>query len=311
MAAQISAQKKAHDDFNFAISPFEQAAAYEALWLKDDAGVKRIAEWVKEFDLRIQINLKSTHFLSELVVDSELKNVQNYFWEWLKKKHLNFELVFKGDIDYPVKLYDEKYPSPVLYYQGAWDLIDFPSVSIVGTRAPTEAGIQRTRKLVKNLVKDGFIIMSGLARGIDTAAHKASIEEGGNTIAVIGTPLSRCYPKENQELQSLIARKHLLISQVPFLRYEKQDFRMNRFFFPERNKTMSALSLATVIVEAGETSGSLIQARAALAQGRKLFILDSCFQNKNITWPDDFEKKGAIRVKDYSQISEVLKGLIK
>jgi DNA processing protein len=107
-------------------------------------------------------------------------------------------------------------------------------------------------------------------------------------------------------LQRRVARDFLLISQVPVKRYENQDYRQNRLFFPERNITMSALTEATVIVEAGETSGTLIQARAALQQGRKLFILDSCFRNKRLTWPHRFAEKGAIRVADYDDIRQHL-----
>ena len=140
-----------------------------------------------------------------------------------------------------------------------------------------------------------------LAAGIDTVAHETAIAEGGRTIAVIGTPLSYTYPRENAELQRKIAREYLVISQVPVRRYEKQDYRKNRFFFPERNITMSALTEATIIVEAGETSGTLIQARAALQQRRKLFILDSCFR-KGLSWPEKFAANGAIRVKDYNDI---------
>ena len=119
---------------------------------------------------------------------------------------------------------------------------------------------------------------------------------------MIGTPLDEFYPKQNKNLQLYIAKKHLLISQVPFIRYASQNYKVNRFFFPERNKTMSALSEATVIIEASETSGTLIQARAALDQGRKLFILQNCFENKNITWPERFEKQGAVRVREYEDI---------
>jgi DNA processing protein len=107
-------------------------------------------------------------------------------------------------------------------------------------------------------------------------------------------------------LQRRIARDFLLISQVPVRRYEAQDYRMNRLFFPERNVTMSALTDATVIVEAGETSGTLVQARAALKQGRRLFILESCFNNPGITWPQKFAEQGAIRVRDYDDIREQL-----
>ena len=89
------------------------------------------------------------------------------------------------------------------------------------------------------------------------------------TVAVIGTPLSHVYPKENAELQRKVASEYLIISQVPLRRYERQDYRKNRLFFLERNITMSALTEATIIVEAGETSGTLIQARAALHQGRR------------------------------------------
>ena len=173
----------------------------------------------------------------------------------------------------------------------------------MGTRHPSPEGIQRTRQLVRELVRDGFTIVSGLAAGIDTAAHEAAMrEENGRTIAVLGTPISRTYPAQNKELQQRIAKKFLLISQVPVRRYQRQTPKGNRFFFPERNITMSALTEATIIVEAGETSGTLIQARAALEQGRKLFILENCFQNKSLTWPEKFAAKGAIRVTKYNDI---------
>jgi DNA processing protein len=107
-------------------------------------------------------------------------------------------------------------------------------------------------------------------------------------------------------LQRQIARDFLLISQVPVQRYERQDYRQNRLFFPERNITMSALTEATFIVEASETSGTLIQARAALQQGRKLFILDSCFRNPKLTWPHRFAERGAVRVVDYDDVRQHL-----
>ena len=97
-----------------------------------------------------------------------------------------------------------------------------------------------------------------------------------------------------------------MFSQVPVIRYSHQGPRQNRIFFPERNITMSALTKATIIVEAGETSGTLVQARAAIRQGRKLFIMDRCFQNPRLTWPSEFEKKGAIRVRDYEEMKHQL-----
>ncbi|WP_250205809.1 DNA-processing protein DprA, partial [Escherichia coli] len=108
-------------------------------------------------------------------------------------------------------------------------------------------------------------------------------------------------------LVSRISGAVQLISQVPFHRYLEQDYRSNRIFFPERNVTMSALTEATIIIEASETSGTLTQARAALAQGRKLFILESCFRNPSITWPARFEAQGAIRVRNYEDIRRHLR----
>lgn len=204
--------------------------------------------------------------------------------------------------EYPKKLRDAEDPVELLYYRGSWDLVETRSVAVVGTREPSQLSVEHTSRLVRLLVKDGFTIVSGLARGIDAAAHKAAVGGGGKTIAVIGTPLTHSYPKENAQLQERIATDFLLVSQVPIYRYSKQDYRRNRGFFPERNKTMSALTEATIIVEAGQTSGTLIQARAALRQGRKLFILDSCFQNPSLSWPREFETRGAIRVKEYDDI---------
>ena len=157
------------------------------------------------------------------------------------------------------------------------------------------------------LVEDGYTIASGLAAGIDTAAHRAAIAFGGNTIGVIGTAIDSSYPRTNNGLQEQIAREHLLLSQVPVLRYSQQGPAGNRLFFPERNITMSAITQATIIVEASDTSGTLIQARAALKQGRKLFILESCFQNSAITWPKRFEgRPGVVRVRSFDDVREAL-----
>jgi DNA processing protein len=163
------------------------------------------------------------------------------------------------------------------------------------------------RKLVKRLVEDNFTVVSGLAKGIDTEAHRTALQHGGRTIAVIGTPLNLRYPKENSQLQDDIAGKHLVISQVPVVRYQQTpNPNVNRFFFVERNITMAALTQGTIIVEAGEISGTLVQARHALKQGRKVFILESNFKNPALTWPAKFEEQGAIRVREYEDIREHL-----
>jgi DNA processing protein len=178
---------------------------------------------------------------------------------------------------------------------------------VVGTRKPSAEGLARTKKLVTALLQDDFTIVSGLAAGVDTTAHTTAIEQGGRTIAILGTPLSKAYPASNAKLQKEIAENHLIISQVPVKRYGNQaNPTANNFFFPERNVTMSALTDATIIVEAGETSGTLVQARHALKQNRKLFILESNFQNPQLKWPRAYEERGAIRVASYDDIRQRL-----
>lgn len=116
----------------------------------------------------------------------------------------------------------------LLYIQGDWNLVTLPAVAVVGTRKPTAKGLERTEALARRLVNDGFTVVSGLVEGVDTAAHQAAIAARGRTIGVIGTPLGRVYPKANAALQEQIARDHLLISQVPVLRYDAQDFQNQR-----------------------------------------------------------------------------------
>jgi DNA processing protein len=295
MAPELALER---NDFEArAISPLTEMGAYEALWDKPDTTFKTLSE---KFAARP--DAVPSDFVSPTKAREYADFVQRRFRE---AEVTRFGVRVHGAGDYPQKLRDAAHPVELLYYQGWWDLAESRSVAVVGTRKPTNEGVSRTRKLVKALVKDNITVVSGLATGIDTVAHETAISEGGRTIAVIGTPLSHTYPKENVELQRKIASEFLLISQVPVKRYEGQDYRRNRLFFPERNITMSALTEATIIVEAGETSGTLIQARAALHQGRKLFILDSCFR-RGLTWPQKFAEKGAVRVTDYDDIRQHL-----
>lgn len=281
-----------------AISPFRELGAYEALWQETKASFKLIAEKFAQLPGAIP---------SDFVPEKDALRTAQSVFDKLHDAHIDrFGVRVHGAAEYPEKLRDARHPVELLYYRGWWDLVHGRSVAVVGTREPSTDAKARTRKLVKALIQDSFTIVSGLAKGIDTIAHTTALEHGAPTIAVIGTPLSHTYPRDNSDLQREIAMNFLVISQVPLLRYESQDYRYNRLFFPERNKTMSALTEATVIVEAGETSGTLIQARAALEQGRKLFILDNCFRNANVTWPERFAKKGAIRVRHYADIHNAL-----
>lgn len=281
------------------IVPSREMAAYEALWTRSKTSFKSLADYFRS-------NPKCTP--SGLVSDEEIRSsLSRVLAKLSQAKISDFGIRLHGTADYPECLRDAAHPVELLYYRGWWDLVDSPKrIAVVGSRNASEEGERRTRRLVRLLVDAGYTIVSGLAKGVDTVVHKTAIARGGNTIAVIGTPITESYPSENRDLQDEIAENHLLISQVPICRYAEQDYRSNRQFFPERNVTMSAISQATVIVEASETSGTLAQARAALRQGRKLFILDSCFQKPDLTWPQHFEAQGAIRVTSVDDILETL-----
>ncbi len=283
--------------FENSIDARREIIAYEALWKKNGASFKKIASQFAE---------KQFGKISESISEIEFEEAHKAFESVLSESSIGYfpKAVIKDTFDYPKRLLDAQDPLEILYYEGDLTLLDDEkAIAIVGTREPTQDGVLRARKLVKELVKRDFTIVSGLARGIDTVAHETALEMGGKTIAVIGTPIGQFYPKENRELQLEIMKNHLLVSQVPFLRYEDQNPSSNRFFFPERNKTMSALTWGTVIVEAGETSGTLVQARAALHQKRKLFILNSCFEKQELSWPKKYAQKGAIRVFNMEDIS--------
>lgn len=280
------------------ISPILEIGAYEALWLEKGASFKRIAE-----KMQASHGARLSDLVPPGIAQQKADEALQLIWD-AGLESLNVRIYGAGE--YPPNLRDAQYPLELFYYRGWWDLVNAPSVAIVGSRKASDDGIRRARRIARMLVKDDFSVVSGLAKGIDTAAHTAAIESGGRTIAVIGTSIEQCYPKENRELQEQIAKDFLLISQIPIIRYNQQSWRGNRFFFPERNITMSALTKATIIVEAGNTSGTLTQARAALAQGRKLFILDSCFQNPELHWPHKFQELGAIRVSEYEDIQRVL-----
>jgi DNA processing protein len=280
------------------ISPLREAAAYESLWLGEGAWFKRIADLFRENPGALPSEL-----VPSSVVDDTLEELKRFVGKELLD---SMGVRVHGSAEYPDKLRDADHPVEILYYQGNWELVDTPGVAVVGTRNPSPEGAENASRISKSLVRHGYTVVSGLAKGIDTAAHTAAIEAGGNTVAVLGTPLSEVYPKENGELQAEIARRWLVISQVPFLRYGRQNYKSNSLFFPARNVTMSALTRATVIVEAGNTSGTLVQARAALSQKRKLFILESCFRNQTLTWPSKFEKEGAIRVRNIREIVDEL-----
>jgi len=175
-----------------------------------------------------------------------------------------------------------------------------PKVAIVGSRQATDEGTRRARRLARVLVEHGAVVVSGLAAGIDTAAHLATLEAGGRTIAVIGTPLNQSYPRANASLQHEIATRHALVTQFP------ADFPTRPANFPMRNRTMALICDATVIVEGGEKSGSISQGWEALRLGRALFLMASILDRTDLTWPRKMMEYGADVLRDPDDLLEAL-----
>ncbi|QQG48416.1 MAG: DNA-processing protein DprA [archaeon] len=174
-----------------------------------------------------------------------------------------------------------------------------PRVAIVGSRQATAESLADAGDIARVLTREGVVIVSGLAKGIDTAAHRFTIESGGKTIAVLGTPLDRTYPAENRELQAEIIKRHLAVSQY---KVGSEVFPSN---FVRRNRTMALIADASVIVQAGEDSGSISQGYEALRLGRPLFIWKRLFDS-SFTWPKEMAKFGAMKLSDPKELLEHL-----
>ena len=291
-------EPKKSDFSSHAVSPFQEMGAYEFLWTKP----KTTFESLSELFARHPGSMPSD-FVGQQEALECAEFVKQRFTEAGIKQ---FGVRVHGDGEYPERLRDATHPVEVFYYQGRWELAASRTVAIIGTRNPTRNGLARTLRLVRELVTDKFTVVSSLAAGVDRKVHEVAMENDGRTIALIGTPLSHSYPKENARLQRALAENFLVVSQVPVKRYESQDYRLNRKYFPERSMLLPALTEATIIVEAGENSETLLQARSALAQKRKLLVLDSNFRNSRLSWPGKLAEKGAIRVSTYDDIRQQL-----
>lgn len=207
----------------------------------------------------------------------------------------------------PISVLDQDYPGnlravydrpPLLFVAGQLLPQDSRSVSVVGSRNSSTAGIDTTRTLVSGLVEAGYTVVSGLAAGIDTAAHTTALAQGGRTLAVLGTGLRKCYPPQNQELALQIADRCALVSQF------WPDAPPTRRNFPMRNAVTSGMTRGTVIVEATHTSGTRVQARLALAQGRPVFLFASLLRQP---WARELSRRPGTHVVDGArQVVEVL-----
>jgi DNA processing protein len=215
------------------------------------------------------------------------KNVER---EWHFVDKLQLEVISLECSGYPPLLKAIFDPPPVLYYKGK-NLDEYPvPLAVVGTRKPTNYGTIVTEALCNRLASMGICIVSGLARGVDTLAHKSALAVGGETIAVFGCGLSHIYPPENSKLRNKIVEQGTIVSEFPV------TMRPDRNNFPARNRVISGLSHGTVVVEAGEKSGALITAEFALEQGREIFAVPGNINSPNSKGTNRLIKTGAVMV---------------
>jgi DNA processing protein len=193
----------------------------------------------------------------------------------------------------PLNDVETRYAPQRLYVAGGIQTpLPRPRVAVVGSRKASGAGLEAASQIARVLARNQVVVVSGLAEGIDTAAHGAAIEEKGFTVAVLGTPLNRVYPAKNFELQDRIMREHCAVSQFSNGHpTQPRDFIL-------RDRTMALICNASIIVEAGETSGSLAQGWEALRLGRPLYIWKSVLENRSLSWPRKMTEYGAVALKD-------------
>lgn len=229
--------------------------------------------------------------------------------ELRKAEELGVRLLTLNDPDYPAGLRQIHNAPLVLYVKGPVEHSDQYAVSIVGSRSCTPYGMHVAEKMGHSLASSGLTIVSGMARGIDTAAHKGALRAGGRTIAVLGSGIDVPYPYSNRQLMESIASSGAVISEFPFgTGPDKENF-------PKRNRIISGLSFGVVVIEAALDSGSLITVAYALDQGKEVFAVPGNVTSRNSRGTNDLIKRGARLVEGaedvIAELGPMLKGILK
>ncbi|TFG98429.1 MAG: DNA-protecting protein DprA [Calditrichales bacterium] len=204
------------------------------------------------------------------------------------------------DKDYPQRLRTIYDPPLLLFYKGNLSVFDEKGIGVVGMRNPSLYGITITERLCRDLTRNGLVIISGLARGIDTVAHQAAVSNGGRTIAVLGSGMDQIYPKENLPLARKIEENGVVISEYP------PGTKPDMGNFPRRNRIISGLSIGILVTEAAQKSGALITAYQALEQNREVFAVPGPVNSLKSSGPHRLIREGAHLVENVSDILEEL-----
>lgn len=239
--------------------------------------------------------------LRQLARIAEVKAVPNFIESYksqdvkrLREQYKTFPSFSILDDIYPEWLKEMYNPPTLLFYQGNLKLLNFPKLGFVGSREMSKEAPKITYKLIEEL-KQNFVIVSGLARGVDTSSHVAAIKQQTPTIAVIGNGLDISYPKENRKLQEYLATHELVLSE--YLVGEPPL----KFHFPERNRIIAGLSRGIVVVEAKQRSGSLITSRYALEGNREVFAVPGDILNRNASGCNQLIQQGAAKLITHGQ----------
>jgi DNA processing protein len=221
--------------------------------------------------------------------------------EMARAAELGVTIVSMEDPSYPPRLKEIYDPPLVLYVRGTVEVLTKPGIAMVGTRHPTPYGTGMAERLGCDLAAQGLVIISGMARGVDTASHRGAISAKGKTLAVFGTGVDVIYPKENSRLsEQILALGGALISEFPLATFAAPQN------FPIRNRILSGMSVGVLVVEAAEYSGTRITARCALEQNRDVFAVPGNVTNKNSWGPNTLIKQGAKLVATWEDVWEEL-----
>ncbi len=216
-------------------------------------------------------------------------------------KAIGARVVAQDDPEFPKRLYEIYDPPLVLYIKGSSEVINKYGLAVVGTRHPTPYGLGMAERLACDLAARGLIIVSGMARGIDSAAHRGALNAHGQTVAVWGTGVDVTYPKENQKLaDQILATGGAILSEFPLGTFPAPQN------FPIRNRIISGMSIGVLVIEAGEYSGTRVTARCALEQGRDVYAVPGNVTNKLSWGPNTLIKQGAALIATWEDVWEAL-----
>jgi len=286
----------------------ENRLASLALVLTPGLGPRRILEAIKTLDEPCQIfalSLTSVEGLrfpvesAQFIFDGKARKAAEEEWERVAEQGAT--VVTFGCPGYPERLKEIYDPPPVLWVRGASHLLSLPSIAVVGTRHPSPYGSGMTEMLARDLAVRRLLIVSGMARGIDTCAHKGALAARMPTVAVWGTGIDVIYPKENKKLaEEILETGGAIVSEVPMGTFPAPQN------FPRRNRILSGLSIGVLVVEAGENSGTRVTARCAAEQNRDLYAVPGNVTSKNSWTPNTLIKQGAKLVATWEDIWEDL-----